>query len=223
MLIVCAHLIIALALIGVFGGKNVNIEDEDWLQQSNSIRDLLMGIICLIVSILLFVVCCLGCFAVCCRWCPCLILLTPFTIAVGLFLLAIGSLADNLDNLIDEVCEETEDEIREFWNGVIDVPMCSDICPCDSVAFVAGGYDDISNYDLSEFGRSELYQSGDDIMTLLAPDVYQTVTDKMPLFTQEALEDFTANGGAFSTVTAAVLASGVGTTLIGVDPYNGQA
>lgn len=127
-------------MIMVFTVKKPDLDSGNWLEQSNAIRELLVGIICLIISILFFLICIFGCFAVCARWCWCLFLLTPLTLAAAFFLFAIGSIHDNLDTLIERVCEEAEEDIKHLWSDVIDVPMCSDLCPCSQTEFEQGLY-----------------------------------------------------------------------------------
>lgn len=132
-MIVCAHLSIAVVLIGIFSGRRLDPENgDDWIAQSDGIRDLLVGVICLIISILMFVICCIGCLAVCCRCCVCLFILFPVTLVVAVFMFAVGSISERLEVIIEGVCDEFKDDMQDFWTGVIDVPMCSDLCPCSA-------------------------------------------------------------------------------------------
>ena len=76
-------------------------------------------------------------------------------------LFAAGSLKNAIGDAIDDMCNDYADEIQEFFNRVVDVPMCSDMCPCADDAFTTGGYDSIPSVELQEFTRNDFTVSGD--------------------------------------------------------------
>ena len=51
-------------------------------------------------------------------------------------MLASGFVKDLIADTMDNVCNRNIDVIAEFFERVVDKPMCSDMCPCDETAFV---------------------------------------------------------------------------------------
>ena len=95
--LVFVHLILGIALCSYYGSKRPDdFSFDDWLAASGSIRDLLVGIICLFIGLGFILVCLIGCLAVCCRCCCLLVLLVPVTLGLAIIMFAIGSLAENL-------------------------------------------------------------------------------------------------------------------------------
>ena len=161
--LVFVHLIIGIALTSYFGSKRPeNYNFDDWLTATGSIRDLLVGLISVVIGIAFFAICLIGCFAVCCRCCCLLVILVPFTLIIGIVCFAIGSLADRLSQFIDDLCDEVEDDIKVLYSDSVDVPMCSDMCPCDEAAFNAGGYNLMTDDDLFDYRRSALWEDASD-------------------------------------------------------------
>jgi len=135
--------------------------EDNWLQKSSSIKDLLVAFLCLLTAFLLFTVCCIGSCAVVLRCCPCLCLLVPLTFGSAILLLSMGLLGDQLDIAIDSICDVQKDDIRAYFNRVVDQPMCSDMCPCEDDAFVAGNYSLMTEVELASFGRAPFTLDGD--------------------------------------------------------------
>jgi hypothetical protein len=144
--LVFVHLILGIALCSYYGSKRPDdFSFDDWLAASGSIRDLLVGIICLAIGLGFILICLIGCLAVCCRCCCLLVILVPVTLVLAIIMFAIGSLAENLSRFIDDICTETEDEIAVLYKDSVDAPMCSDMCPCLSTDFSGSGYDTMSD------------------------------------------------------------------------------
>ena len=139
-IIVLFQFLLAGTLIGVFSSRKPKTNDDNRIQGENSVKDLVVAFICLGISGLMLLVCCIGCCAVCFRCWPFLIVLTPLTFVFGMGLVFIGSLTDRIGDFIERVCDDNLEDIRSFWNKVVDIPMCSDMCPCDNNAFAQGGY-----------------------------------------------------------------------------------
>ena len=132
-----------------------------------------------------FIVCCLGCCAVGLRCCPCLFVLTPVTFIFTVFLFSAGTVKTQIGNAVDNACNDYSAEIQEFFNRVVDRPMCSDMCPCEISPFSDGGYASMDSDDLADFSRSSFSFDG-------------THEDAM-LFTRNDLDDWlTFQGGASS-------------------------
>lgn len=144
-----------------------------------------------------FIVCFIGCFAVCLKCCPLLVILLPVTVVFSIILLAIGSLKGQFDRVIDGICDEIEDDAALFWQPVIDVPMCSDMCPCDDSAFSAGKYDELSADDLEDFERT------------VQPSIALAEKAGSQLMTQTNLENWITQGD-FSDLTNTILTAGGG-------------
>ena len=58
-------------------------------------------------------------------------------------MLASGIVKEVIADAMDNVCENNIEEITEFFQKVVDFPMCSDMCPCDETAFAEGTYDQL--------------------------------------------------------------------------------
>lgn len=85
-------------------------------------------------------------------------------------------------------------EINNFWNDLIDVPMCSDMCPCSKTEFELGRYHLMSNDELASFARSSVSQGEGDTQ-IANPNAISSAGQKMPLFTEEALIDYLGISG----------------------------
>ena len=132
-----------------------------YIRQGDSVKDILIGYICFVLSLGMFLVCCLSSFTVCLRCCPCLPILFAVTFFGAITLFSAGALKNAIVEAVDDVCNDYAAEIQEFFNRVVDEPMCSDMCPCDDNAFVEGGYDSITSLDLQQFGRNDFSLSGE--------------------------------------------------------------
>lgn len=211
--LVFVHLIMGIALCSYFGSKRPdNLQFDDWLAASGSIRDLIVGLICLVIGLAMIVICLIGFFAVCCRCCCLLVLLVPVTLVAAIVMFAIGSLAENLSRFIDDICTEVEDEISVLWKDSVDVPMCSDMCPCKSTDFTGSGYDTMTDDQLEDFNRQSLWTS-ENLGTLPnAVDLQFSFETKMPLFTDVQLNAFLAanSGNDLSDLTMTILRDGYG-------------
>lgn len=209
--LVLVHLIIGIALTSYFGSKRPDDYNfDDWLAASGSLRDLLVGLICLVIGLAFIAICLIGCLAVCCRCCCLLVILVPLTLVVAIVCFAIGSLAENLSRFIDDICTETEDEIKVLYSDSVDVPMCSDMCPCKESDFNLGNYNTMSDSDLVDFRRSALWADVAGSYSGKLPDAINVYTgNEMPLFTDAALTEFlTLSGNSVSDLTESIEAAG---------------
>ena len=57
-----------------------------------------------------------------------------------------------------EICDDpdVQEEIGGFWNDIVDIPMCSDTCPCSTAEFEAGEYHLMDDDQLEDFSRSSV-------------------------------------------------------------------
>ena len=197
----------ALFLLGCFTTYRPDTSQDNWLQGSDSVRDLLIAYLCLSIACILFMVCCIGSCAVGARCCPCLGLLVPLTFLSAIFLFIMGSLGDRVDDVIDRICAEEKDNIEAFFTRVVDQPMCSDMCPCDDNSFVTGGYGLKTEAELAAFGRAKFALDGDPEEILLSRgNLDDWLADKR-----------SANAG-YRSLTKKILQYGGGEVAIS-DPY----
>lgn len=106
----------------------------------------------------------------------------------------LGSLGDRIGDVLDNVCDENETDIKEFYNRVVDLPMCSDMCPCELNAFSIGGYSSLDTSVLTEFNRASYSIDG-------------ALTDNM-FFTRNDFDSWLAAKGAsdgYSSLTKRIL------------------
>lgn len=97
MVIVFIQLVLAISLVGVFSGRMPETDKgDDWRAAEAALRDLVMGIVCLIISVMMFLVCCVGCCTICFRNCWLLGLLAPLTLACSIGLLTMGAQHDRI-------------------------------------------------------------------------------------------------------------------------------
>ena len=118
------------------------------MQQGDSVQEILVGYLCFSLAMLMFLVCCLSSCIIIPRCCACLPFLNFVTFAIAIILLSAGALKNAIGEAADNMCNDYAEEIEEFFNRVVDKPMCSDMCPCDDDASTSGGYDSISALDL---------------------------------------------------------------------------
>ena len=103
---------------------------DNWFGEGSSVKSLMIALISLGIGLMWLIVSCCGVIAVCLRCCPCLIVLTIATIAMAITLFSAGTLKVQIGNAVDDMCSSMEGEISEFFNRVVDKPMCSNMCPC---------------------------------------------------------------------------------------------
>ena len=155
-----------------------------YISQGDSVKDIMVGYLCFALSLATFLICCFGGFTVTCRCFPLLPILNIITFGAAITCFASGSLKNQIVEAVDNMCNEYAGEIEEFFNRVVDVPMCSDICPCEDLAFTMGGYDTLTT-ELQDFTRNEFSLDG-------------AYTDNM-LFTRTNLDDWLTQAGSTST------------------------
>ena len=160
-LLLVLQFLLAAGLLSAFYSIAPDMSSGSYIRQGDSVKDILTGYLCFALSMGMFLVCCLGSVTVCLRCYPCVPLLNLITFGAAILLFSAGSLKNAIGEAVDDVCNDHAEEIQEFFNRVVDVPMCSDMCPCDNDAFTAGGYDDLVSLDLQQFSKNEFSLQGD--------------------------------------------------------------
>ena len=132
LVLVWIQFFVGAVLMSAFLERLPDTGGDELIGEGNSVRDLFIAIICLIVSISYLLSFTLGCCAVGFRCCSLLFFSTPTTIALGWLLMSGGSANNQVESTIRTVCLEYEADLKLFFRTVVDKPMCSDICPCEN-------------------------------------------------------------------------------------------
>lgn len=114
---------------------------DTYMTQSFDMRDFLLGMMDGFCALLIALVWIAGILTVCCRWYCGLFILFPGTIFAFSLLFQMSSVLNNTDYHIEEFCDQNSADYISSWVPVAQLPMCSDMCPCDETEFLAGGYD----------------------------------------------------------------------------------
>ena len=97
-------LISAFAIVRPSSGDSI-------VAEGNSVKGIMLGMICLGIGILWLLVCCCGICAIGLRFWPCLFVLIPITFSCSVILLASGALEDTIGDQIEKTCKTYEVEI----------------------------------------------------------------------------------------------------------------
>lgn len=102
----------------------------------------MVSVFSLIMAFLFLVVIGISCIPVCnyekYGWCLWIWLTVTFGIGVFSCVLALA-LRDYQEPMAELTCSAAKPIIKRFWDDFIDGRMCSEYCPCDGDALIAGG------------------------------------------------------------------------------------
>ena len=101
-----------------------------------------------------------GSVAVGLRICPCLFVLMPITLGIAIVLLSASSLKGLINNSVNNVCTDMEGDFREFFTRVVNMPMCSDMCPCETEVYNEAEFDYLTTSLALQYDRAPFAVEG---------------------------------------------------------------